>query len=396
MKRAFATLGVVATFLPAVVFAAPAATTVTAQTYWGTEFSGPVGVVPVYTKLSPTAVSIPDRAALVQVGSSNSTEYALLSDGSVWAWGVGAEGQLGNDTSTAESTSPVKVRFPAGVTIKSLATDAMPFNAALAIDTNGNVWGWGDTATGSLCNHGKGVPIHYLLPVKLPLTNVTMVAGASAHTIFDSNGSLFACGGIVQYSALGTGLDANAYTPTAVVGMHHVSVVGVYASSVDSYTLLTNGQVWAWGQNNEDQLGNGTSGGQSDVPVLVSFTDSSPVVQAAAGGDAPGNGSVLVKLADGTLWSWGAGNAYQLGNGISGARPSPVEFFAPAGVTYNLIAASGADGYAVDTTGAVWSWGQGQQAEIGDGARITRRLPVEVVTGGVTMISVTAQDVAVG
>jgi alpha-tubulin suppressor-like RCC1 family protein len=65
-------------------------------------------------------------------------------------------------------------------------------------------------------------------------------------------------------------------------------------------------------------------------------------------------------------------------------------------VTYNLIAASGADGYAVDTTGAVWSWGQGQQAEIGDGARITRRLPVEVVTGGVTMISVTAQDVAVG
>jgi alpha-tubulin suppressor-like RCC1 family protein len=178
--------------------------------------------------------------------------------------------------------------------------------------------------------------------------------------------------------------------------MHDVAVLGVYASSVDSYALLATGQVWAWGSNAEDQLGDGASGGLSDVPILVRFSDASPVVQVAAGGDAATNGTTLVELADNTYWSWGAGNAYQLGNGISGNQSSPIEFFPPTGVTYSLIASSGATSYGVDTKGDLWSWGQGGRGQIGNGMFRTSRGPTKVITAGVTMISATAQDVEVG
>lgn len=397
MKRAFVA-GLAVSL--AAGFAAPRIASAQGQLvrYWGTEFSGAVGADLVYTELTPTAVSIPDAAALVQVGSSNSTEYALLGNGTVWAWGIGAEGQLGNDTTTAHSASPVQVEFPVGVTIRSLATDAMPFDAGLAIDTNGNAWGWGFTGSGVLCKHGTGVPTRYLLPVKLPLTDVSLVAGASGHAIFDSNGSLFACGGVAsQYPALGTGLDAAAYTPTPVVGMQGVHALGVYATSMNSFALLGDGQVWSWGANNAGQLGDGTEGGSSSVPVMVGFSDSSPVVQHAAGGEGATDGSVLVRLADGTYWAWGDDYAGQLGNGRTSNQPSPIEFSPPAGVAYALLAANAGDGYAVTAAGDVWAWGANSGGQLGNGGRGTgSRVPVKVITGGITMISATASDVVVG
>ena len=48
------------------------------------------------TQRYPASVSLPGQVA--EVGTSNSTEYALLSDGSVYAWGGGKQGQLGNGT----------------------------------------------------------------------------------------------------------------------------------------------------------------------------------------------------------------------------------------------------------------------------------------------------------
>ena len=79
---------------------------------------------------------------VVQIATSNSDGYALTSDGAVWAWGVGGYGELGNGKTPAYDTNAVQVDFPAGIRISSLA-NPMPFDGALAIDTHGNVWGWG-------------------------------------------------------------------------------------------------------------------------------------------------------------------------------------------------------------------------------------------------------------
>ncbi len=78
----------------------------------------------------------------MQIATSNSDGYALTSSGTVWAWGVASYGELGDGTTPAYSTRAVKVDFPAGVRITSLA-NPMPFDGALAIDAHGHVVGVG-------------------------------------------------------------------------------------------------------------------------------------------------------------------------------------------------------------------------------------------------------------
>ena len=111
---------------------------------------------------------------IVQIATSNSDGYALTSDGTVWAWGVASFGELGNGEDPSYSTRAVKVQFPAGVRIASLA-NPMPFDGALAIDSSGHVWGWGLNALGDLCLSG----LTMLRPTELPLSGVSLATGAA-------------------------------------------------------------------------------------------------------------------------------------------------------------------------------------------------------------------------
>ena len=381
MRKAFVSLGAIAAIGVPMTAHAQSPTVLA----WGSMFNTPNDA----TYRTPTAITLPEQ--VVEVGTSNSTEYALLTDGTVWAWGLGSMGQLGNGTAAVLATRPVEVAFPAGVTIASLATDAMPYNAALAIDTKGNVWGWGNNRTGALCLGGTN-PQQYTRPVELPLHDVTLVAGASGHDLFDSNGSIYSCG-LFQNGSLGNGKTGLSFNPVAVTGMQKQDVVALVASSVDSGALLADGDYYDWGANAEYQLGIGPTPSQSNVPVLVPLR--ARVVQVAAGGDNTGNGSTIVKLSDGSYWGWGADTLGQLGDAGTVNRAIPVQIYPPAGVTYTLLGVAGATSYGVTPTGAVYAWGQGSHYGIGTGNTANAAAPVEVVTGGVTQISTTAQDVLV-
>ena len=133
---------------------AHAATSSTVR-HWGTFFGGANTFKPEDMTTSPVSVSLPGRVA--EVATSNSTQYALLTNGSVYAWGLGNAGQLGDGATTNSFTKPVRVRFPAGVKIASLPVNVMPFDTGLAVGTKGHVWGWGDNRGGELClgNHQK-------------------------------------------------------------------------------------------------------------------------------------------------------------------------------------------------------------------------------------------------
>ncbi|HMD24121.1 MAG TPA: hypothetical protein VKH61_08465, partial [Streptosporangiaceae bacterium] len=126
---------------------------------------------------------------VVQIATSNSDSYALTSAGTVWAWGVGSYGELGNGGTSAYVTRAVQVAFPAGVRIVALP-NPMPFDGALAIDSLGRAWGWGLNANGDLCLAG----LAELRPSRIPLNDVTAATGARTHSLFDSGGRVYACG----------------------------------------------------------------------------------------------------------------------------------------------------------------------------------------------------------
>ncbi len=87
----------------------------------------------------PTAVA-EISGNVVKIATSNSDGYALADSGQVYGWGVNSYGGLGARKRTPFATRAVKVAFPAGATVASLA-NPMPFDAAIAIDQRGRTWG---------------------------------------------------------------------------------------------------------------------------------------------------------------------------------------------------------------------------------------------------------------
>ena len=353
--------------------------------HWGSFFGGAKGVN-YDLATSPAALTVPGTVA--EIGTSNSTQYALLANGSLYAWGLGNEGQLGDGSLVNSFTRPVQVRFPRGVKIASIPADAMPFDAALAVDTKGNVWGWGQNGEGELCLPGKRT---YTAPVKLPLSGVTAVAGASNHALYDAHGTVYACGNNGA-GDLGDGSWASSATPVKVAGLGGAPVTELVASFANSGALLSNGEYFDWGYDGNGQLGDGVFQQSSDVPVRVILP--ARVTQVALGGSIWNNGQTLVMLSNGSLWAWGANLYGQLGNGTTWSQAAAVRFYPPAGVTYAELATGAITSYAVSTTGKVYAWGGSPVGQVGDGATLRTLAPAGVASGA-ARISSTANDVAV-
>ena len=349
---------------------------------WGT-FADAHGLAG--TKLSPFPVRVPGRVA--QVGSSNSTVYALLTDGSLYAWGIGTSGQLGNGSTSNSLERAVRVRFPAGVRIASVPDDVMPYDEGLAIDTTGHAWGWGTNPYGdAFCLGNKQA---HLTPVRLRFSDVTEAAGAFGHALYESRGRVYACGDNL-FGELGDGTRKSTSTPVRVKLPAHARVARLVAAWTNSGALLTDGKYYNWGYNAQGQLGQGIIGGYATLPLRVRLPR--PVKVVSQGGSLPNNGQTLALLTNGELYAWGNGSDYQLGTGSTASQPLPVRISLPRGVRYRTVATGGSTSYAVSTTGQVYAWGANVFGQVGDGTRRVAITPVRVA-GGVGSISSTNYDV---
>jgi alpha-tubulin suppressor-like RCC1 family protein len=323
---------------------------------------------------------------VVQIATSNSDGYALTSNGAVWAWGVGSYGELGDGKTPAYVTTAVQVDFARGIKISSLA-NPMPFDGALAIDTRGDVWGWGLNGDGDLCLSG----LIETRPRQIALTDVTLATGARTHSLFDSSGRVYACGD-GEGGVLGDGSTASSAKPVAVVGLPTAAHVTALTSSWEgSGALLANGTYYDWGYNAAGQLGNG-SRANNDVPVEVNLPD--PVRQVFQGGSGAKNGQTIAILSDGSVWAWGDNRQGQLGNGSRSSSDVPLRVDVPAGVTFTKVNSGGYSCYAIDSSGRLWAWGGNDNGQLGTGSSaLVQTKPVDV---GVDLkqVSSTASNVA--
>jgi alpha-tubulin suppressor-like RCC1 family protein len=323
---------------------------------------------------------------VTSIATSNSDSYALTSAGQVWAWGAGAMGELGNGTTPQVTADAVQVEFPPGVTITSLP-NPMPFDGGLAIDSQGDLWGWGVNTANELCLPGPSV---VLRPTQLPVHGVTLATGAARHIMFDAGGTVYACGQ-GQSGQLGTGTFRRAPTPVAVVGLPAVGVKALTSSWMGSGALMDDGSYYDWGYNATGQLGNGTTT-NSAVPVHVPLP--APVAQASMGGSTAANGQTIVLLTNGDVWTWGNGAFGQMGNGTTVSSLSPIQVTPHGGARWVFVNSGGYASYAIDATGTLWSWGRNDAGQLGTGRRpAPTATPIHV---GVTMtqVSSTADNVA--
>jgi alpha-tubulin suppressor-like RCC1 family protein len=173
----------------------------------------------------------------------------------------------------------------------------------------------------------------------------------------------------------GTGSEEDVGCSTAPVQVSSLSgVTRVAAGEEDGLALLENGTVWAWGDNESDQLGDGISGREqeeSDVPVQVQSLEGG--VSAIAAGT-----EHSLALAGGTVWAWGSNERDQLGDNV----PAELERDTPVAVSglseVVAIAAGGFHSLALLAGGTVTAWGDNGLGQLGNGTSKSSDKPVTV------------------
>jgi alpha-tubulin suppressor-like RCC1 family protein len=308
---------------------------------WGENCHGQLGNgIDCSSVYRPAAV--PYLAGAVAIAAGESHSLALKSDGTVWAWGYNGRGQLGYGSYTATS-EPVTVQ---NLQPSVVAIDAGD-NHSLARMSDGTVWAWGTNDHGELGNGSNAANSSVPVRVSNFSAAVAIAAGGEHNLALRADGTVWAWG-YNGYGQLGTG-STGGYSAVPVQVSNLTGVVSVAAGYGFSFARRSDGTVWAWGRNESGQLGNGTNA-DSNVPVMVSNLTGVVDIASAVHHS-------LALRSDGTVWAWG-GNIYgELGSGTDNASHVPVAVLNLTGAV--AIAAGGLHSLALKSDGTVWAWGAG-------------------------------------
>jgi alpha-tubulin suppressor-like RCC1 family protein len=295
-----------------------------------------------------------------------------VTGGDLFAWGDNYYGQLGDGNSYTHDYSPVQVSNLAGVTAIAAGKQY-----TLAARSDGSAWAWGFNGYGVL---GNGTATDSNLPGQVKdaagtgyLTSIVAVSAGSGHCLaLKSDGTVWAWGdnedGELGYTT--TSYFPGSYLPVQVkdaAGTGNLTnITAIAAGGVHSLAVKSDGTVWAWGAGN---LGNGTNG-KSFLPVQVSSLTN--IVAIAAG-----TNHSLALTSSGTVWAWGANMYGQLGNGTNDDSYSPVQ------VLYSITGISAGENHslALGSNGRVLAWGDNYYGQLGDGTNTESYSPVQVTLG---------------
>ncbi len=231
---------------------------------WGDNSNGELGDKTTTDRTVPVKVKGLSGAVAVTIGGRHAC--ALIRNGGAECWGANGNGQLGNGT-TSESHSPVPVTgLPA-----NLAQIAAGGTHTCALRTDGTVWCWGSGGNGEL---GNGSTSDSSTPVMVTgLPSVVQIAvggnllGGDSTCALTSSGAVF-CWGKNANGELGNGTTTNSDVPVQVIGLP--SAVSVTQTAGTGCAVLVTGQVDCWGDNGVGELGDGVLGGMTTTPVMVS------------------------------------------------------------------------------------------------------------------------------
>jgi alpha-tubulin suppressor-like RCC1 family protein len=334
----------------------------------------------------------------VQVAADQKTSYALMSDGTVRAWGNNDNNALGDGRKGIDAATPVAVKGLAGVTaIEAGSNTGAQIACAILSDASVSCWG------------GASYPSPYGTLLAAP-TNIPELKGAKQISL-GTNGH--GCAAMADGTAKCWGSDAfgiqgngsgqkDAAAPEVVPGLKDVEEIR--AGYNHTCARLKSGDVFCWGYNSSGEVDPKNSG-QKEIPTdtgvkgasqLIASSNSCAITgesvscwgssfyegpKVVPGVDKPkqisGKSDVICILeASGKVKCMGDNRYGQLGNGDTKTSYTFVEVSGLSNAT--SISVGEKHSCAATTEGKVFCWGYNQRGELGDGSIRDSSTPVEV------------------
>ena len=349
---------------------------------------------------------------ITQIEAGDRYTLILTSDGSVYTSGLNENGKLGTDLETISVVTPIKNNNISNAMIISAGNDH-----AVVAKTDGSVYSWGKGNVGQLGNRltkdsiipvmvgqyiirmdkknivlGKTdteivkAKVNYFNILKEDIIDINSISKntqvARIRKLNDNDASLTEDEIAKGYKAFeiegvkaGTTNIVLTEQETNSNGIIQIEVLpesGIIISpmvetvSNHTVTLKTNGTVWTYGQNEYGQLGTGDTANY-DEPKQVEFPEGTVIKQIAVGE----YHSVALDT-EGNVWTWGRNNYYQLGNTGSDSN-TPVMVTGIPKVTH--IASGTNSVMCVTENNKLIAWGQNAYGELGIGQNINKITP---------------------
>lgn len=346
--------------------------------------------VPVYAGSgSPLHNQVPSKIVSAQYHSC-----VLTLKGNISCWGDADYGQLGIGDASGARNTPQAVN---GVINNSFVTDiAAAGNTTCAIGdsgaTTGQIYCWGDNSRGTVGN-GSNTSI-VSLPQAVSTLNglpdgykATMLAssGSESYDMCAVANNIPYCWGDDANGQIGNGTISNlpvsspapVYTDGTLQNKTITAITQNGTQGSVHVCVVADRSVYCWGTNQQGELGTGTYGGNSSVPVKVhsngTFTNSN--VDSVYAGI-----HHTCALENNRIYCWGVNDLGELGNKGIGTRSNlPVSVYmdgALAGLTVTAISGGGNRGCAIAGY-STYCWGLNSDGQIGDGTTTNRFEPTK-------------------
>lgn len=244
-------------------------------------------------------------------------------------------------------------------------------------------WGWnrqGQLGDGSNADRTSPALVSATTGVKLPWKQVAV---GELHTLaIDSDGVLWAWG-YNQNGQLGDGTMVDKNVPVKVGSSK--DWVSISAGKSHSMAINKTGVMFGWGRNFNGQLGDNSKTDRlvptrvATVTATINNVANTTVTWTAVSAGAT---HTVARAIDGTLWAWGGNAKSQLGNGGTTDVQQPTKI---GSASWASLAAGGTHTLGILSNGTLWAWGDNSSGQLGiatTNTAVTATAPTQVGTAG--------------
>lgn len=243
---------------------------------WGINGSGQTSQS---TTTFPTSVNTPTQVGVLttwkKAAITSLTTVALKTDGTLWAWGGDSFGVLGQGLGGNATSSATTTILQVGVGTTWATIDGGN-NLIVALKTDGTLWAWGANASGQL-GQGGATTTHINTPTQIGTDTdwVDVAAGSTFGIARKSNGTLWAWGDNT-FGQMGNGVASSTNPQTSPVQVGSATDwIAMRPNGAFVMALKSDNTLWAWGSNGYGvQAGNVTLGGNVTTPTQIGTSKS--------------------------------------------------------------------------------------------------------------------------